>query len=131
MLMRNMARQPVPAMFASIRKPARIGPPTMARPSAGPKRLKALSIISRVKCAIMIAMPWGMSSAPNAPWQRRAVMSMTGSTDRLQASEASVKPAMPTRNRRRWPYRSPSRPPITSSTPSASVKYPPVSFPFD
>ena len=96
-----MARQPVPAMFASIRKPARIGPPTMARPSAGPKKLKALSIISREKWVVMIAMPWGMSSAPNAPWQRRAVMSMTGSTDRPQASEASVKPAMPTRNRRR------------------------------
>ena len=119
--MRNMARQPVPAMFASIRKPASIGPPTMARPSAGPKRLKALSIISREKCEVMIAMPWGMSSAPNAPWQRRAVISMAGLADRPQATDASVKPAMPMRNRRRCPYLSPSRPPTTSSTPMASA----------
>ncbi len=119
--MRNMARQPVPAMFASIRKPASIGPPTMAKPSAGPNKLKALSIISRVKCEVMIAIPCGMSSAPNAPWQRRAEISMAGLKDRPHATDASVKPAMPMRNRRRWPYLSPSRPPITSSTPSASA----------
>ena len=120
-LMRNIARQPVPAILASIRKPARIGPPTMARPSAGPKKLKALSIIARVKCEVMMAMPWGMSSAPNAPWQRRAEMSMAGLTDRPHATDASVNPPIPTRNRRRCPYLSPSRPPITSSTPMASA----------
>src|SRR5580704_17410864 len=65
--------------------------------------------------------PCGISSAPNAPWTSRATMIEGGSQARPQASEAAVKPVMPIRKVRRRPYLSPSRPPVTSSTPRASA----------
>ena len=108
-------------MLASMMNPARTGPPTEHRPSRGPKALKALTSMSLGKVLVMIAMPCGIRSAPNAPWTTRAMMSMAGLGARPQTAEATVKPVMPRRNSLRWPYLSPRRPPTTSSAPMASA----------
>jgi hypothetical protein len=88
-----MARQPGAGDVRVDQEAGQYGPPTMARLSAGPKKLYALSIIWRVKCEVMMATPWRLSSAPNAPWQRRAVTSMAGPTERPHATDGSVNPA--------------------------------------
>ena len=121
MLIRNIGRQPRPNRFASISTPASSGPPTADSPRIGPNALNALPMCSRGKTEPRIPNPWGMSSAPNAPWTSRATMIEAGSQARPQASEAAVNPAMPIRNVRRRPYLSPSRPPVTSSTPRDSA----------
>ena len=101
--------------------PASTGPPTVASPSMGPNRPNALPSMSRGKVLVMMAMPCGMSSAPNAPCTARAMISRLGSGDRPATADATVNPVMPIRNSRRWPNRSPSRPPTTSSTPMAKA----------
>ena len=121
MLIRNMGRQPSPNRLASISRPASSGPPTADSPRTGPKALNALPMCSRGKTEPSMPKPCGISSAPNAPWTSRATMIEGGSQARPQASEAAVKPARPIRKVRRRPYLSPSRPPVTSSTPRASA----------
>src|SRR5208283_5003760 len=120
MLMRNIGRQPRPAMLAPMMKAPRMGPPTDATPMSGPKTLNAVPIMSRGKVDVMIAIPCGMRRAPKAPWSNRPATMTAALGARPHTSEASVNPAMPTRKMRRWPYLSPSRPPMTSSTPMAS-----------
>jgi len=95
MLMRKTGRQLSPAMSALMRKPARTGPPIPAMSSIGPNASKALARISREKFFVMIAMPWGMSSAPKAPRNNRGTIIIVGLTDSPAAAEASVKPDMP------------------------------------
>ena len=119
MLIRKIGRQVRPAMLALMMKPARIGPSTAEAPMTGPNALTAPRSCSRENAPIRMPMPCGISSAPKPPWTSRLAISMAGSADSPQASEASVNPAMPIRNIRRLPYRSPSRPPTTSRTPMA------------
>jgi len=98
-----------------------VRPPAEHRPSMGPKAARALLSMSLGKVLVMIAMPWGMRSAPNPPCTTRAMMRTAGLGAKPQRTEARVKPVMPTRNVLRWPYLSPSRPPTTSRVPMASA----------
>ena len=59
---------------------------------------------------------WGIISAAAAPWMSRKVTSEVVFGASPQASEATVKPARPSRNARPCPKRSPRRAPVTSST---------------
>ena len=63
----------------------------------------------------------GTSSAANAPWQARAVISMTKFTDAPPMADTPAKPASPVRNVTFRPSRSASRPPSSSKLPNASV----------
>ena len=86
-----------------MRKPATMGPRTAEAPSTGPNALTARVICPRESVPIRMPMPWGISRAPKPPCTSRAAISMAGSADRPQASEARVNPAIPVRNMRRLP----------------------------
>ena len=60
------------------------------------------------------------TTAPPSPWTARAATRTPCVVDRPQAIEAAVKNAMPIRNSRRWPKRSPSRPPSRRKPPKVS-----------
>ncbi len=66
------------------------------------------------KVTRMIASTCGFISAAVSPCSTRAAISTAGLVARPQSAEAAVKPAMPAMNKRLRPYRSPSRPPVTS-----------------
>ena len=63
----------------------------------------------------------GTSSAANAPWQARAVISMAKLTDAPPMADAPAKPARPVRNVTLRPSRSASLPPSSRRLPNASV----------
>ena len=60
------------------------------------------------------------TSAPPSPWTARAPTSMPCVVARPHASEAAVKSAIPARNIRRCPSRSPRRPPSRRKPPNVS-----------
>ena len=60
------------------------------------------------------------TTAPPRPCTARAAISMFCEVESPQASEASVKSAIPPRKSRRWPNRSPSRPPSSRKPPKVS-----------
>ena len=60
------------------------------------------------------------ATAPPMPCTALAVSRRPCDVARPQQSEASVNSAMPATNRRRWPYRSPSRPPSSRKPPNVS-----------
>jgi hypothetical protein len=66
-------------------------------------------------------MTCGIITGPEAALQTRAPIKVSGLGASAQSSEALVKPPIPTSSIRRRPKRSPSRPPVSSSTASASV----------
>ena len=59
--------------------------------------------------------------APPSPCTARAPTSIACEVARPQHSEATVNSVIPHRNRRRWPYRSPSRPPSSRKPPKVSM----------
>ena len=61
------------------------------------------------------------TTAPPRPCTARATMSTACDPASPQASEASVNTAIPSRKSRRWPYRSPSRPPSSRKPPKVSM----------
>ena len=63
----------------------------------------------------------GTSSAANAPWQARAVISMAKLTDAPPMADTTANPASPVRNVTFRPSRSASLPPSNSRLPNASV----------
>jgi hypothetical protein len=63
----------------------------------------------------------GTSSAANAPWQARAVISMAKFTEAPPMAETTAKPARPVRNVTFRPSRSASLPPGSSRLPNARV----------
>ena len=63
----------------------------------------------------------GTSSAANAPWAARAVMSMAKLTDAPPMADTTANPARPVRNVTLRPSRSASRPPSSSRLPNDSV----------
>ncbi len=119
--MRKIIRQPVPRRSAETSQPARIGPPTAARPMTGPKVPNAPPISEGGKTVLMMPRPCGISSAPKPPCRTRVAISRSGEGASAQAAEASVKPTMPMTKTRRRPKRSPSRPPMIMKTPKARV----------
>ena len=60
-----------------------------------------------------------MSAPPIAMIARQAI-SHQASWARAPSSEKTTKIAIPAKNARRWPKMSPSRPPVTISTPKIS-----------
>jgi hypothetical protein len=63
----------------------------------------------------------GTRSAPNAPWQARAVISMPKLTEAPPMAETPAKPSSPIRNVTFRPSRSASLPPSSSKLPNARV----------
>jgi len=61
------------------------------------------------------------TTAPPSPCTARAAMSGTCALASPQASEASVKRVIPSRNSRRCPNKSPSRPPSKRKPPKVSM----------
>ncbi|CFM14915.1 Uncharacterised protein [Bordetella pertussis] len=61
------------------------------------------------------------TTAPPRPCTARAATSMACPWAIPQASEASVNSVRPARNMRRWPSRSPSRPPSSRKQPKVSI----------
>ncbi len=62
----------------------------------------------------------GASIAPNAPWAPRAITRIANPVAAPPSAEAAAKPSRPMISIRRWPTRSDSRPPSSSSPPKAS-----------
>jgi hypothetical protein len=60
------------------------------------------------------------TTAPPSPWTARAAIRNSCDEATPHASEAAVKRPMPDRNMRRWPKRSPSRPPSSRKPPKVS-----------
>src|SRR5690349_10744514 len=120
-LTRKIERQPRPARSPSVSAPPSTGAATALSPITGPKAANAFVISSSAKTSLIIPKPCGMSSAPNAPWTTRAAIRVPGVGAAAHSADAVVKPTIPTMNTRRRPKRSPSRPPVISSTAKASV----------
>ncbi len=64
---------------------------------------------------------WGIMVAPKRPWMTRAMMSVVAVGARPHASEATVKPPMPTMNICRRPTMSPSLADVMRPTAKVSV----------
>ena len=99
------------------RRPTRPPAPAMApyTPNALPRSFGSLNVVvSRDSAA-------GASSAANAPWQARAVISMAKLTEAPPTAEARAKPMRPVRNVTLRPKRSPRRPPNSSRLPKVSA----------
>ncbi len=60
------------------------------------------------------------TTAPPSPCTARAAISIVCDGASPHASDASVNTTRPARNMRRWPYRSPSRPPSSRQPPNVS-----------
>ena len=73
------------------------------------------------KTTFTIANPCGIITEPNRPCRTRAMIRKPTPGASPQASEASVNPAMRSRNSRRWPSRSPSRPDVIRPMAKAAV----------
>ena len=114
-LTRKIGRQSVPAMSAVTSRPPASWPTTAAMPDVAPYRARARALRSPCKVAWNVARTCGTSRAADAPWTRRAAISEPMPGARPQANEVRTKPMRATRNIRRRPKRSPSRPPRTSS----------------
>ena len=116
-LTRNTERQPVPTRSAETSTPPRIWPGhhRRARPwrrtGSSPGRGAAPAVADW-----MVASTCGSIAADAAPCATRAATSVQAVGASPHASEVTPKAAMPPRNSRRRPNRSPSRPPRTSRT---------------
>ena len=115
-LIRNTVRQPSPATLASINKPPTTGPSADDTPPSRPKMVKARMRSCGAYSACISVSTCGTMMAAQAPWTMRASTRPSADVARPQPSDATVKLATPHRNMRRWPNRSPMRPPTTSST---------------
>ena len=73
-----------------------------------------------VKSVIISESATAETTAPPRPCTARAPTSSSCEVESPQASDASVKSAIPIRNSRRWPKRSPSRPPSSRKPPKVS-----------
>jgi hypothetical protein len=120
-LIPKIMRQPVPKTSALISSPATIGPSTAESPISGPKMPQAFLISSPGKRSLVSPKPCGIITAPDAPCSSRATISISGDTAVAQASEVSVKPAIPASSTRLRPNMSPSRPPVSSAIAIARV----------
>ena len=93
----------------------------MASPMIGPNGISALRRCSGGKTIFTSARPCGIITDPNRPWNTRATIRNPALGASPQASDATVKPAIPSRNSRRRPIRSPSRPEVTRPSAKAAV----------
>ena len=77
--------------------------------------------LGSVNVVVSSASAEGTSSAANAPWQARAVISMAKLTDAPPMAETTANPARPTRKVVLRPSRSASLPPSSSRLPNVRV----------
>ncbi len=61
------------------------------------------------------------TTAPPSPWTARAATSISFVVERPQTRLATVNAAVPDRNSRRWPKRSPRRPASSRKPPNVSM----------
>ncbi len=100
-------------------------PPSTRPMEAPPAPTKLYAPIARArsrgssKSATIMPRLTAVTIAPPTPCAKRAPISMPGSVDRPQASEASANTTSPIRNTRRRPSRSPSFPASRSRPPNA------------
>ena len=91
-------------------------------PAIAPKMPNAvLRSFGSVKVVVSSDSAVGTSSAANAPWQARAVISMVKLTEAPPMAETPAKPTSPVRNVTFRPSRSDSLPPSSSKLPNDSV----------
>ena len=102
-------------------RPPSAGPAARASaPTAAQMPIAVVRSLTLLNVAMMMASVAGSSSAAPTPWMARLAMSTPPLPASPAASEESVKTARPTRNTRRRPYTSASRPPTSSSPASVS-----------
>jgi hypothetical protein len=74
-----------------------------------------------VKVLTRVPRAAGASTAANAPWNARAVISIPNETAAPPTAEEIANPARPAMKTRLRSYMSPSRPPTSSRLPKASA----------
>ena len=109
-------------LSASVSTPPRITP--TLPPPAATKPITPIAFArspGSVKSVMISDSATAATTAPPSPCTARATTSTPCDSATPQASEAAVKSAMPATNRRRWPNRSPSRPPRSMKPPKVSM----------
>ena len=102
-------------------QPPSTGPSTAASPLTPPMRPYIGARSRGLKSACTDASSCGTMSAANSPCAMRVATSASPDQAAAAAADARVNPAMPMRNTRRRPNRSPNRPPVISATANASM----------
>ena len=103
-------------MSADTSRPPTTWPTTLPMPAVAAYRPMARARRSPPVVAWIVASTWGTIIAAVAPCAALPTTSVAAVGASPQASDVTVKPAIPARNSRRRPNASPSRPPITSSS---------------
>ena len=116
-LMRKIQRQ----LAASTTRPPRLGPIAVASPLTPPQMPMAAPRLSAGNTAATMLKVLGIIAAPPSPCTTRKATSSSMLGARPQASDESVKSAMPATKSSRRPYRSPRRPSVTSVTANIST----------
>ena len=92
-------------------------PPAMTNPNTPIAFVRSAASVKRVMISESAT---AETTAPPTPCTARAATSMPWLVDRPQTTEAAVKSAIPARNIRRCPNRSPRRPPRSRKPPNVS-----------
>jgi hypothetical protein len=108
-----MARHPSPKTFADSSPPPRIWPDTNPTPIVTPNQEMARARSEAGNVAVIRASTCGTITAPVSPCTSRAATSSPGDWARPHSSDATANVITPIMNIRRYPNRSPSRPPVT------------------
>ena len=96
-------------------------PSAAASPPTAPYAANALRRCRPVNSVRKLASTWGATTAAVTPCAIRATTSWDGVWASPESRLATPKPATPTRNSRRRPNRSPSRPAVISVAANASM----------
>ena len=105
----------------STSRPPTTGPIPSAMPEMPAHRPSARPRSGPLKVFVMIESDPGIRNAAPAPWMLRNATSSLIDPDSPAPIEPSVNTTRPARNMRLRPNTSPSRPPVTSSTPNTRV----------
>nr|WP_231960760.1 hypothetical protein [Amycolatopsis thermoflava] len=106
---------------AAVSTPPSTGPHTAASHLTGPIAPSARDSAGSVNIARISPMVCGMITAADAPCAARNTINAPASGARAHASEVSRNAVTPSRNTRRHPARSPSRPPVIISATNGRV----------
>jgi hypothetical protein len=118
---RKIGRHSRPKMFHWVSSAPSSGPATAPRPTMAPYMPNTLPRSCAGNVTWMIDSTCGTIIAPATPCRTRDATSMSGLTASPHSAEATVKPPMPSRNRRLRPKMSPSRPPVIRPSANASA----------
>ena len=120
---RNTARQPdtSAASGCAISQPPMICETDAATPCTAPMVPNARRRASPSNSTRSEAITWGMRMAAPKPWPTRMAISIHGVVASPHSADASVNSAMPARNMRLRPNRSPRRAPLSRNTAYAAL----------